>query len=96
MNIPKGHPQDSRSDKKMRINSKYRNSIPNPALAAAIVAVVSTAAVLFDDFGPSHTSEDRSTATMISAAAISKAGAIETPSELSVSPSTFSRLLRVQ
>jgi hypothetical protein len=74
----------------MRIKSKYRKSLLNPAFGAVIVAIASTAAILFDDFGPSHASQDRGTATMISAAAISKAGAIEIPSAPSVSPPTSS------
>ena len=72
----------------MRIQSKYRNSLPESGVRGRSVAIASTAAILFDDFGPSHASQDRGTATMISAAAISKAGAIEISSAPSVSPPT--------
>jgi hypothetical protein len=46
-----------------------------PMLIAAIVAVVGTAVILFNDFG--HNS--RGSSYMITAAAVSKAGAIEIP-----------------
>jgi hypothetical protein len=68
----------------MRIKSKYR-SLLNPAFGAAIVAIASMAAILLSDFGPSKASRDGDTARMVTAAAVSRAGAIETPSELSVS-----------
>jgi hypothetical protein len=64
----------------MPITNKYRNSLLNPAFAAALVAIASTAALLFDDFGPSHASQDKGAARMVTAAAVSKAGAIEIPS----------------
>jgi hypothetical protein len=66
----------------MPITNKHRNSLLNPAFAAAIVAIASTAALLLDDFGPSHASQDKGAARMVTAAAVSKAGATETPSEL--------------
>ena len=71
----------------MRIKSKYRNSLLSPAFFAAIVAIASSAAIIFDDFGPTHPSQDEVRARIVTAAAVSKAGAIESPSELSVSPS---------
>jgi hypothetical protein len=74
----------------MRIKSKYRDSILSPAFAAAIVAITTTAAVVFDDFGPSRASQDRAAARMVTAAAVSKAGAIEIPTQLSASRSTSS------
>jgi hypothetical protein len=55
-------------------------------MLAALIAIASTAGILFDDFGPSNASQDSGTATMIAAAAVSRAGAIETPSERFVSP----------
>jgi hypothetical protein len=72
----------------MPITNKHRNSLLSPAFAAAIVAVASTVAILFEDFGPSHAPQDKGIARMVTAAAVSKAGAIEIPSELSVSPPT--------
>jgi hypothetical protein len=68
----------------MRIENKYRNSLLSPAFGAAIIAIASTAAILFSDFGPGNASQDRDAARMITAAAVSKAGAIEIPSEISV------------
>jgi hypothetical protein len=68
----------------MRIKSKYRNLI-NPPLAATVVAIASIAAILLSDFGPSNASQDRDTARMVTAAAVSRAGAIESPSDPSVS-----------
>jgi hypothetical protein len=55
-----------------------------PAMVAAIVAIGATAGILFNDFGPSNASQDRGAARMITAAAVSRAGAIEIPSELPV------------
>lgn len=82
--MPQG---DQPAIKDMRIKSNYRNSLLSPAFAAAIVAIASAAAVLLDDLGPSHSSQDEARARIVTAAAVSKAGAIEIPSELSVSPS---------
>jgi hypothetical protein len=50
-------------------------------LGAVIVAVVGQTVLLFNDFGASNDSRSRGDATMIPAAAVSKAGAIEIPSE---------------
>ena len=68
----------------MAIKSKYRNLL-NPPVAAAFVAVASIAAILLSDFGPSNASQDGDTARMVTAAAVSRAGAIESPSEPSAS-----------
>jgi hypothetical protein len=72
----------------MHIQSKYRNVTLSPVIVAVIVAIASTAGILFDDFGPSNTSLDKATARMITAAAVARAGAIETPSEPFVNPPT--------
>jgi len=69
----------------MRIPSKYRSAALSPATIAVMVAIASTAGILVDDFGPGNASQDRATARIITAAAVSRAGAIEIPSEL---PST--------
>jgi hypothetical protein len=50
-------------------------------MVAAIVAIGATAGILFNDFGLSNASLDGSAARMITAAAVSRAGAIEIPSE---------------
>ena len=59
---------------------KQRGDV-RPAIVAAIVAIGATAGILFNDFGPSIASQDSRSARMITAAALSKAGAIEIPSE---------------
>jgi hypothetical protein len=48
------------------------------AIVAAFVALVSQAAILFDDFGTGNNSQGSGSARMVTAAAVSKAGAIET------------------
>jgi hypothetical protein len=50
-----------------------------PVIVAAIVAVVGTAAILFNDFGPSNDSQGGGNG-MVTAAAVSRAGAIVIPS----------------
>jgi hypothetical protein len=52
-----------------------------PVIIAVIVAVVGQTLVLVNDFGPGDLSQGSGNATMIAAAVVSKAGAIETPSE---------------
>ena len=52
-----------------------------PVMVAVIVAVVGQAVILFNDFGPGYDSHDSGSARMITAAAVSRAGAIEIPSE---------------
>jgi len=65
----------------MSAQRKDRRGKLTPVLIAVIVAVVAQTAVLVDDFGASNNSRDRGNAKMITAAAVSKAGAIEIPSE---------------
>ena len=50
-----------------------------PVISAVIIAIVCTAGILFDDFGPSDDSQGSGSAR--TAAAVSRAGAIEIPSE---------------
>ena len=52
-----------------------------PMIVAAIVAVVGQTFVLVNDFGPGNHSQGSGNATMITAAVVSRAGAIETPSQ---------------
>jgi hypothetical protein len=47
------------------------------AIVAAFVALVSQAAILFDDFGTGNNSQGSGSARMVTAAAVFKAGAIE-------------------
>jgi hypothetical protein len=53
-----------------------------PVLITAFVAVVGTAVVFFNDFSPDNDPQGRVNARMITAAAVSRAGAIEIPSEI--------------
>jgi hypothetical protein len=50
-------------------------------LVAALVAVVGTAVILFNDFSPDNDPQGRANARIITGAAVSRAGAIEIPSE---------------
>jgi hypothetical protein len=52
-----------------------------PVTVALFVAIAGQAAVLFDDFGPGSNSQAGADATMITAAAVSRAGAIQIPSQ---------------
>ena len=52
-----------------------------PTVVAAIVAVVGQTVILLNDFGPGNDSQGSGSARMITAAAVSNAGAIEIPSE---------------
>jgi hypothetical protein len=62
----------------MQARAKDRRRL---VLAAIVVAVVGQAVVLFGDFGPDHPSQDSAKITAkITAAAVAKARAIETPS----------------
>ena len=83
----------ARSAGKQRIGSeemhtqrKYRRGDLRPAMIAAIVAIGGIAAILFGDLEPSNASQNSGTARMITAAAVSRAGAIEIPSELPAAP----------
>ena len=50
-------------------------------LVAALVAVVGTAVILFNDFSPGQDPQGLANARMVTVAAVSRAGAVETPSE---------------
>jgi hypothetical protein len=63
----------------MRNQAKDRRDELIPVVATALVAVISTAAILFGDFAPSNTSQG--SADAITAAAVLRAGAVLTPSE---------------
>ncbi len=51
------------------------------AIVTLIVAVVGTAGILLNNLGPANDSQASGNARMITAAAMSRAGAIEIPSE---------------
>jgi hypothetical protein len=50
-------------------------------MVAAIVAVVGQTVILFNDFGTGNDSQGRGNTRMITHAVVSRAGAIEIPSE---------------
>jgi hypothetical protein len=52
-----------------------------PVIVTVIVAVVGTAGILLNNFGLGNDSQGSGDARMITAAAVSRAGAIEIPSE---------------
>jgi hypothetical protein len=64
----------------MQAQRKNRRGDLIPVMVAAIVAVVGTGAILFNDFGPDNNSLGNGDG-MITAAAVSRAGAIVIPSE---------------
>jgi hypothetical protein len=65
----------------MDTQSKRLHRGLRPVIISAIVAIGATAGILFNDFGPSSAPQDSRTARMVTAAAISRAGAIEIPSK---------------
>jgi hypothetical protein len=62
-------------------NNKDLRGDLRPIIITAIVAIGATAGILFNDFGPSSGPQNSATARMVTSAAISRAGAIEIPSE---------------
>jgi len=65
----------------MHAQRKDRRGDLIPVVVAAFVAVVGQTVILFNDFGPGNNSQGRGSARMITAAAVSRAGAIEISSE---------------
>ena len=65
----------------MHAQRNDRRSDSIPVTVAAIVAVLGTAVILFNDFGPSYDSQGDGNGRMTTAAVVSRAGAIEIPSE---------------
>ena len=61
----------------MQAQGNYRRVNLTPAIVAAFIAVVGQAVVLFNDFGTGNNSQNSASARMITAAALSRAGAIE-------------------
>jgi hypothetical protein len=58
-----------------------------PAMAALIVAVLGTSGILYQDFGPGNGPQVGGDANMITAAAVSRAGAIQIPTRAGQSAS---------
>jgi hypothetical protein len=65
----------------MDTKRKDRRGDQIPAIVTVIVAVVCTAVILLIDFGPGSGSTGGGNASMITAAAVARVGAIEIPSE---------------
>jgi len=65
----------------MHAKRKDRRGDPIPLIVAVFVAIMGQTFVLFSDFGAGIDSQVSGNATMITAAAVSRAGAIEIPSE---------------
>ena len=65
----------------MEAQRKHRRGDLIPVIVAAILAVVSQTAILFNVLGPGNDWQGSSSARMITAAAVSRAGAIEIPSD---------------
>ena len=68
---------------------KLRRGDLIPVIVAAIVAVVGQTVILFNDFGPGNGAQGRGNSRMITAAVVSKAGAIEIPSQPAAGRSVF-------
>jgi hypothetical protein len=65
----------------MHAQKKDRRGDAVPVIVMVIAAVIATAGILLNDFSPGNGSQGSGNATMITAAAVSRAGAIEIPSE---------------
>jgi hypothetical protein len=65
----------------MQAQGKDRRGEAVPAIVTVIVAVMATVGILLNDFGPGNGSQGSGNARMITAVAVSRAGAIEIPSE---------------
>ena len=68
----------------MQAQGKDRRGGSIPVIATAIVAVVGQTLILINDFGGGNNSLDGANARMITAVVVSKAGAIEIPSQADV------------
>jgi hypothetical protein len=73
-----------KGDGQMQAQRKDRRGELIPVIVAAIVAVVGQTLILFNDFGEGNNSLGRDNARMITAAIVSKAGAIEIPSQAGI------------
>ena len=65
----------------MHAQRKDRRGDLIPLIVAVVVAVVGQTVILFNDFGAGNDSQGSRNAKMITAAVVSRAGAIEIPSE---------------
>lgn len=67
-------------DRQMHAQRKNRSGDLIPVIVALTVAVVGQTVILFNDFGPGYNSHRSGNARMITDAAVSRAGAIQIPS----------------
>ena len=65
----------------MHEEREHRHGHAMPATAAAMVAVLGMAGILYQDLGPANGSQLGGNAAKITAAAVSRAGAIQIPSQ---------------
>jgi hypothetical protein len=65
----------------MNAQRKDRNGDAIPAIVTVFVAVVGMAGILITDIGPGNGSHGGRNAAMITSAALSRAGAIQIPSQ---------------
>jgi hypothetical protein len=71
----------NRENGQMYEESKERHDHAIPAMAAVIVAVLGMAGILYQDLSPANGSQLSGNAAKITAAAVSRAGAIQIPSQ---------------
>jgi hypothetical protein len=64
----------------MHAQKKDRRGGAVPVIVMVVAAVMATAGILLNDFSPGNGSQGSGNARMITAAAVSRAGAIEIPS----------------
>jgi hypothetical protein len=65
----------------MHAQKKDRRGDAAPVIVMVIAAVLATAGILLNDISPGNDSQGSGNARMITAAAVSRAGAIEIPSQ---------------
>jgi len=80
-------------DRHMQAQRNYRRGNLRLAIVAALIAVAGQAVVLFDDFGAGNHSPNSVSARMVTAEAVSRAGAIQIPSQPPARPPVSSTRL---
>jgi hypothetical protein len=74
-------------ESQMSAEGKQRRGRMVPAMAALVVAVLGTSGILYQNFGPGNGPQVGGDANMITAAAVSRAGAIQIPTRAGQSAS---------
>jgi hypothetical protein len=75
----------------MTVHALQTNPRSIPVMIALLVAVVGQAAILLNDFGPGNGSPREGNPGMITAAAVSKAGATVIPSAPPIRPAAVAK-----